>query len=81
MSILGAIVEWEILLDLVVGAIVTGVGVTTLFAVSIVGASGFGVARREGRTGSAIVYGALTAVSLIGFFGSVVFAVVIITDK
>jgi hypothetical protein len=75
------IVDWHIIFDIVVGALVAGVGVTTLFAFAIVGASGFSQARRESRGGSALVYGALTALSLTGFFAGVVVAVIIMVDK
>lgn len=81
MQLATKIVEWNVLRDIVAGALLSGVGVTTLFAFAIVGASGFSQARREGRGGSAVVYGVFTALCLAAFFGGVVFAITVITNK
>jgi hypothetical protein len=75
------VVDWSVILDIILGAVVAGLGVTVMFAIAIVGASGLGQARREGRGGSTIFYGAVTALGLTGFFGGAVFAVLIIVDK
>ena len=81
MGLATKLVDWGIILDLVLGALVAGVGVTTMFAVAIVGASGFAQARREHRSGSTAFYGAVTALGLAGFFGGVAFAISIIVAK
>ena len=62
---MGAIVEWGELGKVVVASLIAGVGVTTVFSLSLHGAVRFVDARRDGRPLESWGYGALTAVSLL----------------
>jgi hypothetical protein len=69
------------LVDVVWVSLVAGVGITTLFALVVRWTASFESARREGRGGAAIVYGGLSALTLVVFFAGVVLGVQTMLNK
>jgi hypothetical protein len=61
---LGAVVDWEALLDVVLASLIVTVGVTIVFSLAIYGATRYAEVRRDERSGQAIAYGALTVTGL-----------------
>ena len=80
-SVLGAIVEGDVLLKIVVSAFVGGVGISSVFGLVIHGSARFDDNRRAGRTGVAAVYGVVTALALAAFVAAVVIALTIVFSK
>ena len=62
--ILGTVVDWEALLDVVIASLIGAVGVTIVFSLAIYGATRFAEVRREERTVGAVGYGALAGAGL-----------------
>jgi len=62
--ILGAVVDWEAMLDVVVASLIGAIGVTIVFSLAIFGATRYAEVRREDRIAGAFGYAALTAAGL-----------------
>jgi hypothetical protein len=69
------------LVDVVWVSCVAGLGITTLFSLVVRWTASFETARREGRSGAAVVYGGLSALALVAFFAGVVFGVRTMLNK
>jgi hypothetical protein len=80
MTSLGAVVDGGALVDVIWVSLVAGVGVVTIFAVTLLAATRADDARREGRSGAAAVFGGLAAVSLLVFAGVIVVGVWILVS-
>ena len=74
-----AVVEWNLLFEVIWVSLVAGVGVTVLFSLVVFGSSRAAEARRN-RENPAI-YGLLAALMLVAFLGSVVFGLLVILHK
>ena len=76
-----ATIDWDALVTAVWAAAAGGVVVPAAYGLVILGsvrAVDFG---REGRTGVAVVYGAIGVVGLLVVLASIVFGIVILTNK
>jgi hypothetical protein len=62
--ILGTVVDWEALLDVVIASLIGAIGVTIVFSLAIYGATRFAEVRREDRTVGAAGYAVLAGAGL-----------------
>ncbi len=76
-----AVVDWSALLEVLWASLLGGVGVTGVFALSIVGAARAVYLRRDGRLLAAGAYAALMLVAGVAVVAAVVFGVVVMTSK
>jgi hypothetical protein len=76
-----ATIDWDALFTAVWAGAVGGVGVTVAYGFVILGGIRALDLSRAGRTGGAVVYGAIGAIGLIAVVGSIVFGIVILTNK
>jgi|1186.fasta_scaffold1236339_2 hypothetical protein len=76
-----ATIDWDSLLTAIWAAAAGGVGVTTAYGFAILGGIRAVDRSRDGRTGAAVVYGAIGALGLLTVFGAIVFGIVILTNK
>ena len=81
MSLLGSIVDGDALLKVLWTSLLAGIGVTTVFAVAILGGTRAADASRGGRPVVAAAFGALAFVALTGVAAAVVFGIVVMTQK
>ena len=81
MSPLASIVDGHALLQVVWVGAVTGLGVTVAFGFAILGMSRASELGRHGRSGAALLYGALGAVALAVVAAAVVYGIVVMTHK
>ena len=81
MSPLAEAVEWANVLEVLWVSTASGVGVTALFALALLGATRAVDLRRNGRSGAAGAYAALMAVAGTGVAVAVVFGIVVMTHK
>ncbi len=75
------VVDWGALLEVVYTSLIGGIGVTAVFAVSILGGTRAIDLRRDGNVVGAGFYGALTALAFAGVVAAVVFGIVVMTQK
>jgi uncharacterized membrane protein len=80
-SPLASIVDGHALLQVVWVGAVTGLGVTVAFGFAILGMSRASELGRHGRSGAALLYGALGAVALAVVAAAVVYGIVVMTQK
>jgi hypothetical protein len=76
-----AAVDWDALLQVVWVSILTGIGVTAVFAIAIYGATRAVDLSRDGRVAEAGLFAAVSIAALIAVGAAVVFAIVVMTDK
>ena len=76
-----ATVDWDALLQVVWVSILTGIGVTAVFAIAIYGATRAVDLSRGGRAAEAGLFAAVAVAALIAVGVAVVFAIVAMTDK
>ena len=82
MSALAAsIVDGHALLQLVWVGALAGLGVTAAFGVALLGMTRASELGRHGRSGTALLYGALGAVALAVVAAAVVYGIVVMTHK
>jgi hypothetical protein len=62
-------------------AAVSGVGITIVFSLAVLGATRSTDMRRDDRPGQAAMYGAIALVALAATLGAVVYAIALITTK
>jgi hypothetical protein len=79
--LLGVVVDWEALGEVIVAAFVAGVGVTTTFAVAIVGVTRFDESRRNARPTQAAAYGVVAGLALAACAAAVVLGIVVMAQK
>ena len=77
----GAVIEFGKLLEVVWVSLVAGIGVTAVFSLVIFGSAQAAEARRNGRGGAATGYGVLAAVAMAVVAAGVVFAITVILHK
>jgi hypothetical protein len=75
------IVEPDVLMRLVGGALGAGIGVTAVFALVILGGSRFTDMRRAGSPVAAGAFGVLAVVALVAFVGAVALGIAVMVRK
>ena len=80
-ALLATVVDGGDLLRVVWVSIASGLGVTTVFAIAIVGTSRALDLRRDGRPIEAAAYGAIGVLALAGVAAAVVFAIIVMAHK
>ena len=76
-----ATIDWDGLFTAVWAGVAGGVGVTVAYGFAILGGVRALDRGREGRTGEAVVYGAIGIAGLAAVLGAIVFGIVILTNK
>jgi hypothetical protein len=79
--VIGAVVDWGQILDVVWTSASAGIGVTMVFAIAIHGATRVMDMSRDGRTLEAGLYGALAIVALAAVVAAVVLGIIVMTRK
>jgi hypothetical protein len=79
--ILGAVVDWDALLDVVIASLAAGVGVTVAFSLAILGLTRFADMRRDGRAVEAWAYAGLAIMGLGVSATAVVLGIILMTSK
>jgi hypothetical protein len=80
-ALAASIVDGHALLQLVWVGAAAGVGVTAAFGFALLGMSRATDLGRHGRSGEALLYGALGAVALAAVAAAVVYGIVVMTHK
>jgi uncharacterized membrane protein YjgN (DUF898 family) len=75
------VVELGQIFEVVWVSVVAGVAITTAYSFVVLGTARSGEARRAGRAGAALFYGAFAALFLIIFLGGFAFAVEVMLSK
>lgn len=75
------VVDWDALLEVVYTSVIGGIGVTAIFALAIFGGTRAIDLRRDGNVVAAGIYGALTTLAFAGVVATVVFGIVVMTQK
>jgi hypothetical protein len=76
-----AAIDTDALTQLIWAAPLAAITVSLAFSLCIHGAARASDSRRDGRAGAATIYGALAVVAGLAFAATVVFGVLVITDK
>jgi len=76
-----ATIDWDAMLTAVWVGAAGGVGVTVAYGFVILGGIRAVDLSRDGRTGAAVVFGAIGALAAIAVVGAIVFGIVILTNK
>jgi hypothetical protein len=79
--VIGAVVDTGDLFQVVWASLAAGIGVTGIFGVAILGGSRAVDSARDGRLAAAGLYAALGVVALAAVGASIVFAIVVLTEK
>jgi hypothetical protein len=80
-TIASSIVDWKTLGKVVLWSVASGVGITVVFSLAIVGAARFEDRRRDGRGIEASAYAVLLAVALVAVIGAVVAGIIVMAKK
>jgi hypothetical protein len=75
------VVDWAALLDVLWASFVGGVGVTSAFAIAILGTTRAAEHRRDGHALAAAAYGGLAALAYAAVVAAVVLGIVFMTSK
>ena len=81
MTVIGAVVEWDALLEVIVASLLAGVGVTFAFSLAIYGSARFADMRAEQRMPLALMYGAIGAVGYAACLAALAFGIIVMTSK
>jgi hypothetical protein len=81
MSVIAAAVDWDALLQVIWVSLATGVGVTAVFGIAILGATRAVDLGRDGHVAPAVIFGALTIVALAAVAAAVILGILAMTDK
>jgi len=81
MSVLATVVDTSALGEVILASLVATIGVTTAFALTILGAARSIELRRDARPIEAGAYAALSLVTLVACIAAVAFGIVIMTSK
>ena len=80
-TLASSIVDWKTLGKVILWSFATGVGITVVFSLAILGASRFADMRRDGRAIEATGYAVLMAVALAVVAAAVVVGIVVMAKK
>jgi hypothetical protein len=75
------IVDVSALLKTVLWAFVSGVGVTVMFSIAVLGAARFADMNRDGRPAAAAAFGALTVIGLVTVGAVVAIGIIVMASK
>ncbi len=75
------VVDWNALGEVVVTSLAAGVGVTAVFALSILGATRAVDVRRDGHPTAAVGYVALAVVAFVAVVAAVAVGIIVMTQK
>jgi hypothetical protein len=78
--IIGVIVDWDAILEVIWVSLLAGVGVTAAWAFALLGSTRAIETGREGRAGEAAIYAIVGIVGLATVIASIVFGIVIMVD-
>jgi hypothetical protein len=78
---LGSVVDGHALVEMLWTAALAGVGVTCIYAIALLGTIRALDAGRSGRPAEAVIFGVLGAVGLAAVGASVVFGIIVMTQK
>ena len=81
LPIADAIVEWDLVLQVIYASLGAGVAVTIAVSFAILGATRAGDARRDGDTLDTIIYSAVFMLGLAACVAAVVLGIVVMTSK
>jgi hypothetical protein len=81
MSAVATIVETKDLIETVIYATVSGVGVTAIFSVAIWGAARYTDLSQEDRRPAAAAAAGVAGLALLAVLGAIVFGVIVMTSK
>jgi hypothetical protein len=79
--LLATVVDTKALLETIAAALGAGIGVTFAFSLAILGGAGFVERGRDGRTASALAFGALAVFALLVCAAAAVLGIVVMTSK
>ena len=79
--ILAEIIDWDAAWQAVWTAAISGVGITIVFSLAVLGATRSTDLRRDDRAGQSALYAALALVAFAATVGAVVYAITLITTK
>ncbi len=78
---MATVVDVSALLKTIVGAFISGVGLTLIFSVAILGAARFADLSRDGRPAAAAAFGAVTVIALAAVTAVVVIGIIVMATK
>ena len=81
LPIADAVVEWDLIFQVIWAALAAGVLVTIAVSLAILGASRAADARRDGDTIDTVIFSALFVLGLAACVGAVVLGIVVMTSK
>ena len=81
MTVLGAVVEWDSVLEVIWASLAAGIGVTVAACAAIVGGTRFADAHREGSPGGRVLYGVLATLGLVAIAGALVLGILVMAHK
>ena len=76
---IGAVVDWDALLQVVWVSLAAGVGVTAAWGFALLGSSRAIEMGRDGRSGEALIYAVIGVVGVLTVLGAIVFGILILT--
>jgi hypothetical protein len=80
-AVIATVVDTEALIDTVLAAVVSGLGITLVFSLAIFGVSRFAELGRERRTSAAVAYGALAVLAGLAFAAAITVGIIVMTQK
>jgi hypothetical protein len=80
-ALAGSIVDTKALLQTVGYSLAAGIGVTLIFSIAIFGVARFAEMGREGRSVSAVAFGALAVLAGAAFAGAIALGIIVMTSK
>jgi hypothetical protein len=81
MTTLATVVEWSELGEAALAALVAGIGITSIFAVAVLGAARYLDLRRAARTTLASGAAGLTVIAVVVFSASIVVGIVLMAGR
>jgi hypothetical protein len=81
MTLIGAVVEWDALGEVVVASLLAGVGVTLAFSLAIYGSARFADMRAEQRTPAAVLFAVIGALGYAACLAALVGGILVMTSK
>ena len=81
LPIADAIVEWDLILEVIWAALAAGTSVTIAVSFAILGATRAADARRNGDTLDTVIYSTVFVLGLAGCLAAIVLGIVVMTSK
>jgi hypothetical protein len=77
---IATIVDTNALLDTVIAAVVSGLGVTLIFSLAILGGARFIEHNRSGRSVAALAFGTMGMLALVAFVAAIAIGIIVMTQ-